>query len=106
MPRIDRDGMLAWCRTLLDTDGSRPQRTLEEWLARIPRLPSLADVPRGTPVLVRGDLDAKPGAKIGEGDIRLRSMCDTLRSGRERGWKQIVFGHIGRKPEETLAKVA
>ena len=33
-------------------------------------------------------------------------MTDTLRFGRERGWKQIIFGHIGRKPEESLAKVA
>ena len=33
----------------------------------------------GTPVLIRGDVDAKPGLKIGEGDIRLRSMAGTLR---------------------------
>ena len=57
-------------------------------------------------MLVRGDVDAKPGAKIGDGDIRLRSMVDTLQFGRQRGWKQIVFGHIGRKPEGSLAKVA
>lgn len=50
-------------------------------------------------MLIRGDLDAKP-VKIGEGDIRLRSMLDTLRFGQEHGWKQIIFGHIGRKPEK------
>jgi phosphoglycerate kinase len=33
-------------------------------------------------------------------------MVDTLQFGRERGWKQIVFGHIGRKPEGSLNKVA
>ena len=33
-------------------------------------------------------------------------MVDTLEFGRKRGWKQIVFGHIGRKPEGSLAKVA
>ncbi len=98
--------MLRWCQYLLDVDGVRPQRTLAEYLKMIPRLDSLADVPSGTPVLVRGDVDAKPGAKIGEGDIRLRSMVDTLTFGREQGWKQILFGHRGRKPEETLAKVA
>ena len=43
---------------------------------------------------------------IGDGDIRLRSMVDTLKFGQEHGWKQIVFGHIGRKPEGSLAKVA
>jgi phosphoglycerate kinase len=51
-------------------------------------------------------VDAKPGATIGEGDIRLRSMADTLHYGIQRGWKQIVFGHIGREPEKSLNKVA
>ena len=72
----------------------------------IPGLGSLEDLPSGTPVLVRGDVDAKPGPNIGDGDIRLRSMVDTLQFGRQNGWKQIIFGHIGRKPEGSLAKVA
>jgi phosphoglycerate kinase len=98
--------MLDWCRTLLNVDGRRPARTLSEYLEIIPRLDSLSDLPSGTPVLVRGDVDAKPGDKIGEGDIRLRSMSETLDIGRRQGWKQIIFGHIGRKPEGSLAKVA
>src|SRR5882724_4849698 len=105
MPVI-AEAMLDWCQTLLDVDGRRPKRTLAEYLALIPRLESLADLPSGTSVLVRGDVDAKPGDKIGEGDVRLRSMTQTLGFGRERGWKQIIFGHIGRKPEESLKKVA
>jgi phosphoglycerate kinase len=56
-------------------------------------------------VLVRGDLDCKPGKEVGQGDIRLRSMRDTLLYGRQRGWKQIVLGHIGRDPEASLANV-
>ncbi len=103
---VTPDDMLRWCQLLLDVDGVRPERTLAEYLKMIPRLDALADVPSGTPVLVRGDVDAKPGAQVGEGDIRLRSMVDTLTFGREHGWKQIIFGHRGRKPEETLAKVA
>ena len=55
---------------------------------------------------MRGDVDAKPGPNIGEGDQRLRSMVDTLKFGIAHGWKQIVFGHIGRKPEGSLNKVA
>ncbi|MEX2113288.1 MAG: phosphoglycerate kinase [Pirellulales bacterium] len=98
--------MLRWCQVLLNVDGARPDRSLAEYLAEIPRLESLADLPSGTCVLVRGDVDAKPGATVGEGDIRLRSMRETLQFGRDRGWKQIVFGHKGRKPEESLAKVA
>jgi phosphoglycerate kinase len=98
--------MLKWCQTVLNVDGRRPERSLVEYLSSIPRLASLSDVGSGTAVLIRGDVDAKPGAQIGEGDIRLRSMVETLEFGRKQGWKQIIFGHKGRKPEETLAKVA
>ncbi len=104
MPVTD-EKMLQRCRTLLGT-APAPHKTLGEYLAAIPRLKSLANVPNGTVVLVRGDVDAKPGAKIGEGDERLRSMVDTLKFGIEHGWKQVIFGHIGRKPEGTLTKVA
>ena len=48
----------------------------------------------------------KPGAKVGEGDVRLRSMVATLHYGIQRGWKQIIFGHTGRKPEGSLKAVA
>ena len=98
--------MQAWCETLLAGREAAPESTLNDYLAAIPRLDSLADVPSGTPVLVRGDVDAKPGDKVGEGDIRLRSMVETLKYGQERGWKQIIFGHIGRDPEKSLSKVA
>jgi phosphoglycerate kinase len=104
MPISDQN-MLKWCRILLGAEPV-PQKTLGDYLAAIPRLKSLADVPKGTVVLVRGDVDAKPGAKIGEGDERLRSMVATLKFGIEKGWKQVVFGHIGRKPEGSLSKVA
>jgi phosphoglycerate kinase len=103
---VTPDFILQWCQTLLDVDGRRPQHTLAEYLRMIPRLRALDDVPSGTPVLVRGDVDAKPGAKIGEGDIRLRSMTETLSYGQKHGWKQVIFGHRGRKPEESLKKVA
>ncbi len=103
--QISNQKMEQWCRTLLGA-APAPHKTLGDYLAAIPRLKSLADVPRGTVVLVRGDVDAKPGAKIGEGDERLRSMVDTLKFGIEQGWKQVIFGHIGRKPEGSLNKVA
>jgi phosphoglycerate kinase len=98
--------MIAWCETLLAGRAAAPDLTLADYIRDIPGLASLEDLPRDTPVLVRGDVDAKPGASVGEGDIRLRSMVDTLNFGRELGWKQIIFGHIGRKPEGSLAKVA
>ncbi|MBX7074784.1 MAG: phosphoglycerate kinase [Pirellulales bacterium] len=105
MAKITADDMTNWCRRLLGAEPFAADQSLAASLAAIPRLESLADLPAGTVVLVRGDVDAKPGAKVGEGDIRLRSMVDTLRFGIERGWKQVVFGHIGRKPEGTLKAV-
>ncbi len=103
---VDAQAMQTWCEKLLAGQEAEPELGLMDYVAAVPRLDSLADVPSGTPVLVRGDVDAKPGASIGEGDIRLRSMVETLKYGIERGWKQVVFGHIGRKPEGSLAKVA
>ena len=103
--QVSDQKMLNWCRMLLGAEPA-PHNTLGDYLGAIPRLKALENVPRGTVVLVRGDVDAKPGAKIGEGDERLRSMVSTLKFGIEQGWKQIVFGHIGRKPEGSLNKVA
>ncbi len=103
---ITTESMAAWCRKLLGADPGSPRLTLEQYLAAIPRMECLGKLPSGTPVLVRGDTDAKPGKTVGEGDIRLRSMKETLAYGQQRGWKQIIFGHIGRDPEKSLDKVA
>src|SRR6476646_5310238 len=105
MPVTEKQ-MQSWCDTLLAGRAAAPDLSLADYLRAIPGLASLDQVKSGTPVLVRGDVDAKPGDKIGDGDIRLRSMVDTLERGRAHGWKQIIFGHIGRKPEGSLTKVA
>ena len=88
MPVTDQQ-MQAFCETIVRGRDAAPDLTLNDYLADVPRLESLADLPSGTPVLVRGDTDAKPGATIGEGDIRLRSMVETLKYGVEKGWKQV-----------------
>ncbi len=103
---ITEQEMQAWCETLLAGRSAAPDQTLSDYIRAIPGMASLAELPPGSPVLVRGDLDCKPGPQIGDGDIRLRSMVDTLRFGIAHDWKQIIFGHIGRKPEGSLAKVA
>jgi phosphoglycerate kinase len=104
---VTAESLAPWIETLLTAPSAEKSGLkLQDYLAAIPRLASLHDVPSGTPVLVRGDVDAKPGAEIGDGDIRLRSMAATLEFGRKHGWKQIIFGHIGRKPEGSLNKVA
>lgn len=103
---VNPNEMHSWCETVLAGREAAPNLTLQDYLDAVPRLDALADVPSGTTVLVRGDVDAKPGSSIGEGDIRLRSMVETLKYGQERGWKQVVFGHIGRDPNKSLDKVA
>jgi phosphoglycerate kinase len=102
---LDAAFIESWCQSLL-SPGDEDRVSLEQFVADIPSLDALADLPSGTPVLVRGDVDAKPGETVGDGDIRLRSMQETLDYGRRRGWKMIVFGHIGRDPKATLEKVA
>ncbi len=94
-----------FARGILGDDPNVPKLPVEKYLEAIPRLKSLADLPSGMPVLIRGDVDAKPGAKVGEGDIRLRSMKGTLDYARQKGWKIVIFGHIGREPEKSLSKV-
>src|SRR2546423_11967891 len=107
--RVTADRVLKLCRVLKGFDPYE-DLTLTDYLKAIPRLSSLRDTPSGTPVLVRGDVDCKPGPQIGQEDIRLRSMKQTLEFGKSRGWKQIVFGHWGRKqpdkPIGSLAKIA
>lgn len=104
---LSAETLAPWIKTILSAPtAAESGLKLQDYLKAIPRLDSLSDVPSGTPVLVRGDVDAKPGEKVGDGDIRLRSMVDTLEYGRKKGWKQIIFGHIGRKPEGSLNKVA
>ncbi|MFN0053348.1 MAG: phosphoglycerate kinase [Planctomycetales bacterium] len=99
------DQTLAWCRALLETSPDFPP--LEQCLEKISSLEGLADLPAGTRVLVRGDLDVAftPQGALTD-DSRLRALIETLRFGKERGWVQILYGHIGRKPELSLASVA
>ncbi len=106
---VTADRVLAVSK-LLKGFAPRENLALADYLRAVPRLESLADIPSGTPVLIRGDVDAKIGANLGDGDIRLQSMKETLQFGRQRGWKQVIFGHLGRKQKDkpigSLDKVA
>jgi len=105
MAAVTAQQMAQWCKRILTGDEGAG-RSMEDYLKTIPRMECLEGVPAGTPVLIRGDVDAKPGKSVGEGDIRLRSMKDTLEFCRSKGFKTIIFGHIGRDPEKSLDKVA
>ncbi len=79
--------------------------TIEERLAGVPTIESLADLPSGTPVWIRADLDvADRDGLIGD-DPRLASLHETLELGRQNGWRMLLIGHRGRKPSLTLEYV-
>lgn len=79
---------------------------LEELLEVIPAVDQLRDVPAGTVVLVRMDLDVP----LKEGEItdpaRIKAGLQTLRYCMEKGWTTILFGHIGRDKHLTLKPVS
>jgi phosphoglycerate kinase len=79
---------------------------MREMLSAIPPLEAMSTLPAGTPVLLRGDLDVPVADDEVVDDVRLRSMLPTLQFGLEHGWRWIVIGHIGRKPNLSLAPVA
>jgi phosphoglycerate kinase len=79
--------------------------TIEQQLARIPPVESLADLPSGTPVWIRADLDVADRDGVIGDDPRLLSLRETLDFGRAHGWRMLVIGHKGRAPEETLEYV-
>ena len=98
-------GMQEWCAKLIEKSPNFP--ALEQCLEKIPAMDSLADLPAGTRVLVRGDTDVvfddngEP-----DDDSRLRALVETLRFGVERGWVQVLYGHRGRDPKLSLEPVA
>ena len=96
----------AFARALAGAAGfGEGREPLETRIARIPPLEALADLPRGTTVWIRADLDvADQDGVIGD-DPRLAGLHDTLEFGRRHGWRMCVLGHRGRKPEQTLEYV-
>src|SRR4051794_10957362 len=101
---ITADVVNTWCEQLLAMQSVRP---LEEYLDAIPALDALADVPPATRVLVRCDTNivVDCDGEI-ENDVRLMSLLETLRYGRERGWVQIVHGHLGIDGQASQQPVA
>ncbi|HEX8090350.1 MAG TPA: phosphoglycerate kinase [Blastocatellia bacterium] len=78
---------------------------LETILDAIPRVDELTDLPSGATVLVRADLDmpVKDG-KVADMS-RIEADSETIKYCNERGWKTVLFGHIGRDKDNSLAPV-
>ena len=81
------------------------KETLEAKLARISPLEALADLPHGSPVWIRADLDVEDRDGVIGNDPRLAGLHETLEFGRSKGWRMLLLGHRGRKPEQTLEYV-
>ncbi len=81
------------------------KESLETKLARIPPLDALADLPHGSPVWIRADLDVEDRDGVIGSDPRLAGLHETLEFGRAKGWRMLLLGHRGRKPEQTLEYV-
>jgi phosphoglycerate kinase len=97
--------MREWCGKLIEKSPEFPG--LEECLKQIPTLDSLADLPAGTKVLIRGDTDVVfDDQGQPDDDSRLRALVETLKFGVERGWVQVLYGHRGRDPQLSLKPVA
>jgi phosphoglycerate kinase len=102
---VSQDEVINWCSQLVEKTPDFPP--MDQCLEAIPDLESLADLPAGTRVLLRGDTDVvvKEDDSI-QDDIRLRSLLETLKFGLQRGWVQLVYGHRGRDPKLSLEPIA
>ncbi|MHC5009665.1 MAG: phosphoglycerate kinase [Planctomycetota bacterium] len=84
--------------------GDTPQ-SVEDLLASIPPIDALSDLPSGTPVWIRADLDVADRDGVIGDDPRLASLHETLEFGRKQGWRMLLIGHRGRTPDRTLEYV-
>jgi phosphoglycerate kinase len=103
MPQLHDDTFAAALRRAIGVEKS--SETLEEKLARIPAVDALADLPAGTPVWLRADLDVSDRDGVIGDDPRLTGLHATLEFGRAHGWRLILLGHRGRDPSHTLEYV-
>jgi phosphoglycerate kinase len=78
---------------------------LEEILDSIPTLDQLHNIPKGTTVLLRAELDV-PLEKGEVADFsRIETNLQTLRYCLSRGWKTVIIGHIGRDKHLSVRPV-
>lgn len=76
-----------------------------ERLSAVPPIEALADLPVGTPVWIRADLDVADRDGVIGDDPRLASLRETLDFGRKHGWRMLLIGHRGRAPDLSLEYV-
>ena len=104
---VSEQEMQAWCETLLAGRAAAPDLTLADYLRRDSRPRPRSTMCRAarpcSSAATSTPSRAPRSATATSASARWSTLCS---SAAQRGWKQIVFGHIGRKPEGSLAKVA
>ena len=67
---------------------------LEKILDAIPAVNQLGDIPVGSTVLIRTDLDVQIKDGVIKDHSRIEASLPTIEYCIERGWKVVIFGHI------------
>jgi phosphoglycerate kinase len=80
--------------------------TLEVILDSIPTIDQLRHMPYGSPVLIRADLDVPLEQSRVVDSSRTEANLPTITYCLERGWKAVLFGHIGRDTNLSLRPVS
>jgi phosphoglycerate kinase len=78
---------------------------LKNILDTIPSVDHLQNIPNGTPVIIRADLDMHIEDNVITDKCRIVTTLPTIEYCIEQGWKVIIFGHIGRDIENSLLPV-
>ncbi|HSG99670.1 MAG TPA: phosphoglycerate kinase [candidate division Zixibacteria bacterium] len=90
---------------IYENDPSLNKISLEEALAPVPRIDRL-QLPRGSRVIIRCDLDVPLEDHRVADSARLGAIGRSVKYAADQGWIPILIGHLGRDPELTLAPVA
>ncbi|MDH5185730.1 MAG: phosphoglycerate kinase [candidate division WOR-3 bacterium] len=79
--------------------------SLEEILDSIPTVDQIRDIPKGTIVLIRTDLDM-PIKDCKVADLsRIKANSPTIKYCIEQSWKVVIFGHLGRDKNTSVKPV-
>ncbi len=78
---------------------------LEEILNHIPTVDNIQNIPKGTVVLIRADLDVPIENDKVVDFSRIEVSSPTIKYCIEQGWKVIIFGHIGRDKNLSVMPV-
>jgi len=90
---------------VVSRDSELHRLSFEELLAPIPRVDAIEREPAHSTVLIRAELDLPIAGERVTDTSRIEATLPTVRYCLERGWKVVLFGHLGRDPEASLEPV-